>query len=108
MEKRNVFANIKSKDKKYEIKIGKPVHSRVNIIFNFNAVRYLKFVDHINSHEYVNVLSVHDYGDNTSGIAIELIKENSLSLLVEELPNDLFDYVECQEPSNIIFKGEKA
>ena len=59
MEKKNVFANIKSKDGKYEIKIGKPVHNRVNIIFNFNAVRYLQFVDHINSHEYVNVLSVH-------------------------------------------------
>ena len=51
---------------------------------------------------------LHDYADTTSGLAIELIKENSLSLLVEELPDDLLDYVECKEPSNIIFKGEKA
>lgn len=107
MERKNVFTAIKSKDGKYEIEIGKPVNHRVNILLNFNALKYLKFVDHINSHEYVNVLSVHDYGD-TSGIAIELTKDNSLSLLVEELPNDLFDFVECQKPSNIIFKGEKS
>lgn len=102
----NFFAEIKSKNEKYEIRIGKPVNNRVYLLLNFNAMKFLKFVDRIDSHEYVNVLSVHGDGD-TCGIAVELIKENSLSQLAKELPNDLYDFVENYKASAVIFKGEK-
>lgn len=102
------FTTIKSTNEKFQIKVGKPTNAMLNVMVNFNVFAYMEFVGILECLPYLNVKGMHTYDDGTSGIGIELVGTNSLSQLIEELPEILYLYVENAKPGPVVHKGRLA
>ena len=105
IENEKSLIRITSEDEKFEIKVGRPIGSTLNLFFNFNIMGYLKFVDAIDRLTYLEGTGIQSYDDGTSGMAIMLTEENCLSQFIQDLPELLHDYVQKKEPTAVIRKG---
>jgi len=103
----SAFTTIKSTSEKFKVSVGRPDNAKVNLFFNFNVFAYMGFVGEVEKLPYLKADHIEDYEDKTSGMAIELTKENSLSLFIEDLPKILEIHVEQTEPTDILRKGTK-
>ena len=97
MKNNNSFATIKSKNELFEIRVGRPKDTKVNLFFNFNIRHHLDLLKAIETLPYLTGKGVQDYDDILSGMAVELIHNNSLVKLIEDLPELLYMYVETKK-----------
>lgn len=87
--------------------IPKPTNNNVlNCVAAFDAMRYLVFVDALNNLAYAEVKNISSIDESMSLVTIKLIEDNSLTKIIEDIPQFLFQYVEQAIPSNKIHKGK--
>lgn len=90
------FSVISSADNRFKFWVPKPdANGRMFCTMSFNATKYLPFIDAINTLSYVTVNRVQAVDDDLSTIDLVLTGENCLTKFVEDVPELIYDYVEC-------------
>ena len=98
--KNKPFVTLQNRNNEDVFWIPKPTSNNVlNCVAAFDVMRYLPFIDALNNLSYVEV-------KNVSSITIKLIEENSLTQIIEDIPQFLFQFVEQAMPTNNIHQGK--
>lgn len=102
------FTAITSNDDKIRFWIPRPTDDGViDCVASFNIIGYLPFVDALQKLPYILVKSVAAIDENMSNISIVLTEDNCFSSFIEDLPELLYQYVECRDEYQTIHSGEQ-
>lgn len=104
--KKKPFVTIQNQNNQDMFWIPKPTSSNVlNCVAAFDAMRYLGFIDALNNLAYATVKNVSSIDEDMSFVTIKLIEENSLTRILEDIPELLFRHVERSSPSEKTHQG---
>lgn len=101
----SLFTRIKSRDNRFEVVIEKPDKNKLRIATSFSLSCYKKFTDAIDKIEYLKLDRIQNNEDKTSFMYIELLANDSLSLLINDLPALMCLFVEKEIPGSGRYKG---
>ena len=105
--KNKPFVTLQNRNNEDVFWIPKPISNDVlNCVAAFDVMRYLPFIDALNNLSYVEVKNVSSIDESMSTVTIKLIEENSLTQIIEDIPQFLFQFVEQAMPTNNIHQGE--
>lgn len=72
---------------------------------SFNALNYTEFIDQLDKLMYLQVQSVSAVDEELSYIEVLLKEDNCLEEFIEDLPELLYQYVECHDKHQAIHSG---
>ncbi|MBP1593041.1 MAG: hypothetical protein H6Q12_59 [Bacteroidetes bacterium] len=101
----SLFTRIKSRDNRFEVVIEKPDKNKLRIATSFSLSCYKKFTDAIDKIEYLKLDRIQNNEDKTSFMYIELLANDSLTLLINHLPELIYLFIEKEIPESGIYKG---
>ena len=105
--KKKPFVTLQDRNNQEMFWIPKPTSSNVlNCVAAFDAMKHLSFVDALNNLSYAEVKSISSIDECMSFVIIQLIKENSLTQIIEDIPELLYQYVEQAIPSQSVHQGK--
>ena len=105
--KKKPFVTLLDRNNQEMFWIPKPTPSNVlNCVAAFDVMRYLPFIDALNNLSYAEVKNISSIDEYISFVTIQLIEENSLTQIIEDIPEFLFQYVEQAVPSQTVHQGK--
>lgn len=105
--KKKPFVTLLNRNNQEMFWIPIPTPSNVlNCVAAFDVMRYLPFIDALNNLSYAEVKNISSIDEYMSFVTIQLIEENSLTQIIDDIPELLFQYVEQAIPSETVHQGK--